>query len=489
MTTTFVAATRAQSRVFVAEGLPGPNNPPVFQGCLVMGGASQGQGDVEYIYCPDPDNYNRFVVVGEIQGREENVETSLSGHFPLNRRSQIIKWGNAKSPLAIHVHFGTASNPQNFNVFEKAVIFDDGARITSTDIDEMGALDESAEIGQSADISAAGFYEVVPLSYVEVQESLVDSGGAGAAMARVYDDRLPIDNRQAYYVITNGDGTTLSDAKLVYSINGGSVWAGANVPTGDNTRFPSGVAVLNDVVIVPFKTGTEWYYYNAFAAAPAFVAVDAGMQMNAISSNGSVAYVVGNTGAMGRIDDYASAPETVSPGTSNDILSVHVSPSGAVICGDDAGNVMFAPDGVTFGSYEIAAGDGVTAVFAQNTDVAWAGTNDGELYYTTDGGVSWALRGFPGSGTGTGVVTDINFPTLSVGYVAFQPAGALAVLLKTVGAGAVGTWYTVPRSGALPTSYNLSISLIPNEPNILLAAGNTIEDIFTSDGIAILGLE
>jgi len=145
---TFDAARTSQSRVFIAEGLPGPDNPPLFQGCLVMGGASQSQGDVEYIYCPDPEKYDGFIIVGEIVGREEGVETGLSGHFPLSALSDIVKWGRAKTPLAIYCHFGVSSNPQNFNVYTKAVIFDDRARITSTDIEDMGSLEESSRIGQ-----------------------------------------------------------------------------------------------------------------------------------------------------------------------------------------------------------------------------------------------------------------------------------------------------------------------------------------------------
>jgi hypothetical protein len=221
---TFIAASQSQSRVFVAEGLPGPDNPPVFQGCLVMGGASQGLGDVEFIYCPDPENYDQFVPVGTIVGREENVETSLSGHFPLNTLSNIIKWGKAKTPLAIHVHFGTATNPQNFNVFTKAVIFDDRARITSTDIEEMGSLDESGPIGQSADISAASYYEVVDMNWISRVPELMTTPGAGIDAVNVYDETLPLDNRFAYYAVTAGDGG-VTDPELVYTVNGGTVWS------------------------------------------------------------------------------------------------------------------------------------------------------------------------------------------------------------------------------------------------------------------------
>lgn len=468
--TAFVAARTSQSRVFVAAGKPGPKNPPVFQGCLVMGGASQSQGDVTYIYCPDPENYDRFVKVGEIIGREDNVETSLSGHFPRNQRSQISKWAKAKTSLAVHVHWGEATNPQNFNVFEKAIIFDDGARITSTDIDEMGSLEESNPVGESADISASSYYEVVPMTYVARVDNLVDAPATGCAVATIYDENLPLDNRSALYVVL--------DDTLVYSVDGGENWDTIALTAG-----AVGVAVVNDVPVIINDTTGNTYYVDVLGGETSPTTVTNAQNLTCIASVAGAAYVGGPAGYFGVIDDYTSSPTELTLGTSDAVLSVHALTGGVILAGTDGGYVFYSVDGTNFGSYLLDVAQSVTAVCAVNDEIFWAGLDNGEVYFSVDGGNTWELRNFPGSGSGE--ITGISFPTLSVGFIAQSfPAVSEASLLKTVGAGASGTWYSVPRSGSLPTAYNLKIATIKGEPNLLLGCG---ENSGATDGVAIVG--
>jgi hypothetical protein len=476
---TFIAASQSQSRVFVAEGLPGPDNPPVFQGCLVMGGASQGLGDVEFIYCPDPENYDQFVPVGTIVGREENVETSLSGHFPLNTLSNIIKWGKAKTPLAIHVHFGTATNPQNFNVFTKAVIFDDRARITSTDIEEMGSLDESGPIGQSADISAASYYEVVDMNWISRVPELMTTPGAGIDAVNVYDETLPLDNRFAYYAVTAGDGG-VTDPELVYTVNGGTVWS--NITITDLTGLTAaGVAVVNDVPVV-IGTAGNLYYSDVLGGATVMTEVVFAQAMSCITSIGAKAYIGGAAGYVGELDDYTATPTAMTTGGTANVLSIHALDGGIILVGDADGFVYYAVDGENFGAIDVAGPAGITAVCAVDADTFWAGTDTGELYYSTNAGSTWALRGFPASGSGS--VTDITFPTLSVGFIAHDPAAGNARIIKTTGAGATGTWYEIPRTGALPTADSLQLASVNGDANRVLSTG----PVAATTGIIIFGL-
>ena len=484
--TTFQAATQALSRVFVAEGAAGPGNPPVFQSCLAMGSTSQSIGSVTFIYCPDPDNYNQFIAVGEIQEREEQVETSLSGHFPLTSRSRLVQWAKSKTPLAIHVHFGQSTNPQNFNTFVKAVIFDEGAKISSLDIDELGALEESGSIGESVDISAASFYEVVPMTYVSIQNDTIETGGVDAWLERLYDEYLPVSQRFAVFVVTNGDGST-TGGKLIYTIDGGANYSEIDLTTAIVAgNSPSGVAAVNGVPVIVSADVTNMFYVDVVAGDTAVTTVATGNAINAIDSAGAFAYVVGDSNYMGKITDYSAAPEDVDAGSGGNLVSVSVHPSGAVAAGDDAGYVFFSADGLNFGGVQIDAGNSVTAVEVVNADIAWAGTDTGKLFYTQNGGQSWVQSSFPGSGSGE--VTDIRFPTLSVGFIAHRPATGNAYLVKTVGAGASGTWYRTPYAGAIPTAYSLKLAMRQGEPNMMVATGPTTSDP-TADGVIIFGDE
>jgi len=472
----FIAASKSQSRVFVAEGLPGPENPPKFYGCLVMGGASQGLGDVEYIYCPDPENYNRFVPVGEIIGKEDNVETSISGHFPLNSLSQIIKWGRAKTPLAIHVHFGTASNPQNFNVFQKAVVFDNRARITSTDVDEMGSLDESGQIGQSADISAADYYEVVGMSYGSIQAtSFVGGVGGGVAMARIYNDALPIDERFGFFAAEMGD--TAVKPALVYSINGGKNWAKLEVPTTASATLKAiDVMVINDQPVLVMAVA-DLFSADVIKGATALTVVTFAHpnKLLCATSTGETGYLGEEKGKVYKMDSASSTPKEITVGVAvaDDVTAIHALEGGIVLVGDSKGNVFYSKDGDNFAqstpSGSAVAANGITAVCAVDDKIFWAGDKAGNLWYSIDGGSTWKMRGFPGSGVG--VVTSITFPMLSVGFVAYQPTTGQAKVFKTVGAGSDGSFYEVPRSTTLPASTALKLASVHGEPNRLLATG------------------
>lgn len=483
--TTFQAARTSQSRVFVAEGKPGPNNPPIFQGCLAMGGASQTVGDTTFILCPSPDGYDKFAKVGKIVGTEESVETSLTGWFPMNQLSNIIKWGRAKTPLAIHVHFGETSNPQNFNSHIKAVIFDDDAQITSTDIGEMGQLEESSSIEQSADISAADYYEVVPLNYIVRVADLIDTPAAGAAMARLYDTTLPLDNRFGFYVAAAGDGAAAAP-ELIYSIDGGATWSAMDLSAAIAAPNQlTGIAVVNEVPVMISEDTQNTYYADVLSGATAATEVVVGQALSCIAGVGSAAYVGGPSGYFGIIEDYTAGPTAMTLGTSADIVSVHALQGGIILAGTDDGYVFFSTDGVNFGSYEVEAGQIITAVCAVDADTFWAGSDTGNLYYSVDAGTTWASRGFPGSGSGT--VTGIVFPELSVGWVAHDPGGATpGTLIKTVGAGAVGTWYQVPNGGGLPTIKSHKLASLIGAPNRLLLAGAV--DAAGTDGQIILGL-
>ncbi len=485
--TDFIAASRSQSRVFVAEGLPGPDNPPKFYGCLVMGGASQSLGDVEYIYCPDPENYNAFIPVGEIIGKEENVETSLSGHFPLNSLSQIIKWGRAKTPLAIHVHFGTATNPQNFNVFQKAVIFDNRARITSTDVEEMGSLDESGSIGQSADISAADYYEVVGMNYGKTEDSMFVGGlGSGVDMVRIYNDALPIDERFGFFVAEKGD--TAVKPALVYSINGGENWAKLEVAAAASaTNKAVGVMVINDQPVLVMEAA-DLNSADVIKGAMALTIVPFAHTDKATcaASSGSMGYIGTEKGHVYKMESATSAPKEITTGMlpANNATAISALEGGVVIVGDNKGNVFYTVDGTNFSSANPSGStDSITAVCAIDTKIFWVGDASGNLWYTTNGGSTWKQRNFPGSGAGS--ISGISFPTLSVGFVAHQPAAGQAKIFKTTGAGADGTFYDVPRSGSLPAASNLLLSSVNGEPNRLLATGMAGTTATGKNGILI----
>jgi photosystem II stability/assembly factor-like uncharacterized protein len=111
----------------------------------------------------------------------------------------------------------------------------------------------------------------------------------------------------------------------------------------------------------------------------------------------------------------------------------------------------------------------------------WVGTAGGVLYYTLDSGVTWTVKGFPGSGAG--VVRDINFATNQVGYLAHDTAAVAGRILRTIDGGY--SWYVLPEgTGAIPANDKINSLATCKEPNVVLGGGLADN---AADGILIKG--
>ena len=95
--------------------------------------------------------------------------------------------------------------------------------------------------------------------------------------------------------------------------------------------------------------------------------------------------------------------------------------------------------------------------------MAWVGDNGGELYFTTDAGVTWTRRtGWTGDGTGE--IKGIEFANDLVGYMLHDDATPSGTVLLTINGGY--SW----RALSTPTNAGLN-SLYVCGPNLAYAVG------------------
>jgi len=325
----------------------------------------------------------------------------------------------------------------------------------------------------------------VPLNYIARVDNLIVDTGRGCAIDKLYDDSLPIDNRYAFYIVANNTVPSATQ-EFVYSVDGGQNWGEISFAAIAGSNTLDGVAVINGVPVIISKTAMSTFYVDVLSGDVVPVEVIGTEAWHCISSVGNAAYVGGVGGNFAVIEDYTSVPVALTIGSAADVVSVHALSGGIILAGDASGNVFYSTDGINFGSANPGGGaDAITAVCAVNGSIFWAGDAAGHLFYSTNSGQTWKERGFPGSGSGE--VTGIVFPTLSIGFVSHNPAaGTQAVLIKTTGAGTVGSWVKVPVAGALPAADNLLIAGVKDNPNILLGTGAL--DQAETDGVILLGL-
>lgn len=491
MATTTIGKT-GLSRVFVSPGGAAADVQPVYQAILALGSVSQSGGDRTSILIPSDTAYDQFVEVDSAVGADERVTSSLSGRFPLTARFNLAKWFKDKTRLTIHCHFGSSDSPRAFNTHEKALIFEN-ADLDSVDIEDVGSMEESNPIGGSAEFSAGLWYEVVPLSYSSRASATIVTEILGTAMSgslATGERTNPLKMYAVTDVNASGAGTVCD---FLFSLDRGATWTEVAVSAMAVTDVPTGMAILGDFVFI-ISDNAEAHFYtsiydvNAYTT-PTFTEVTgytAGSGPNAVWSDGTVAFVVADAGYIYKLDDISS-PTVVDAGvaSSENLLCVHGLDSEFILVGGANGAILKADDGASFSDSGINSpvSDSVTAIVAKSEFEWMIGTDAGELWYTVDSGGSWSQLGFSGSGSGT--VTNIVFPTSSVGFLTHTNASGNGVLLKTVGGGASGTWYTVPRGGSITANHGINTATVyPGEPNLILMGGLATDD---TDGVLILG--
>ena len=89
-------------------------------------------------------------------------------------------------------------------------------------------------------------------------------------------------------------------------------------------------------------------------------------------------------------------------------------------------------------------------------DIWWIGTNAGELWYSSDHGVVWAQRAFPGDGAGA--VYSLEFVTETVGFMVHSPTADTGRLYRTRNGGLTWELESATYDGELYSVIGCSIN-------------------------------
>jgi photosystem II stability/assembly factor-like uncharacterized protein len=142
-----------------------------------------------------------------------------------------------------------------------------------------------------------------------------------------------------------------------------------------------------------------------------------------------------------------------------------------------------------------SAGGTVQAIAVLDKYRFWIGSNAGNLLYTIDGGETWTAKSF--TGTGTGNIWDIVFPTNEVGYISYASASPVAYLLTTFDGGLdwtrsdtnsprVANWPVFNKAGRLATPRDVSEFTVANNLAVAgLSAGGT-DGLLLTATVAVL---
>jgi photosystem II stability/assembly factor-like uncharacterized protein len=461
----------------------GPNTEPQFLGCHELGDLSEAEGGVELIRCFRPDGTG-WDVVGDKVTPPDPVSATISSLL-FKERSWLEK---VRCPFGIFVLQRDCGDAGVFNNYVRGEIL---TNVRRTSRKFAGLVSREEDVESTLDVELTAW---PPL--LDVDELLVDLVTSALLTAPLNDVVANTDERCV------GDcGMTLDKGELAY-LAGDTVGAVKAIPfrsadfgvTWAAMVEPFGALATDDIkAATRFATGRTTYRLLLGKAnlvgAQGMVAYsdDNGATWTVVNIGGAAAghgcsnyqtlwaldsRHVWLASALGYIyfsDDGGETWTVQEPGALcvTAYAGIHFCDELYGIAVTLAGVNAWTDDGGTTWALKTATGAGdLLCCHRIDKNRAWAGDDDGKLWFTTDGGTTWTQRtGWTGSGAGT--VRSVRFANEYQGFMAHNTAGLLGTILHTIDGGF--NWE------ALTTPANLGLNgMVVVAPDRAYVAGNIL---------------
>jgi hypothetical protein len=490
--------TTKNTRSFVQIGGGWFDNKPMFTGVdtqlTAVTGLTRPLPDRAKVNAPDPFNTNRFIAIASTISAEDYVTASIM--WPQKYGAIPRALTDMRDTLTLYMYKGTCENTSDIingwkggHIVTAAQGFvtsiDHGDQTQSWDGDDLivDTLDTTFEGGR---------YAIGQLNFAKA--------GSSTAVAEYVDVAywrgpacLPARQTGQYvYFLTKG-GTAAST--IQYTVDGGKTNAAAAITGIASSETPSDLLIVNDllVVLVPngaSATASALYYarLNDAGVPGAFTKVTTGFVANKLVRDGVVVgsdvFMVGDAGYIYKSSDITAGVTTQNAAlaTTENLLRIKCdcSTGDTLLATGANGTILKSTNrgdswSVTSTS-PVGAAVTVQAVGALDAYRYVVGTSAGNVYSTSDGGLTWTIRPF--SGSGAGAVDDLLVLSPEVMYIAHRSATPTANVLSTWLGG---------YAFATSSDYRFNGLMTFNKAN-RLAAPPTNDQTYRANMLAIAGL-
>jgi photosystem II stability/assembly factor-like uncharacterized protein len=361
---------------------------------------------------------------------------------------------------------GKCQNPSDFNGgWDKIVVLEAG-RATNYSTDDLGALQPSERslVNEEAPFTGEDLYEIKKILFAEigaaevVQEvvdvAVCDAVNCGACGIRSNGCNV------VFAVTLSAGGSPGLSAEVLFTQDGGSTVGDTNITTLAANENPNAIACVGTNLVVVSEDSESLHYAPTAdildgteswsEVTTGFVATKGPLDIWSVDN--AHTWIVAEGGYVYFTDDPTAGVEVQDAGsaTAQDLNAVHAIDILNALAVGASNAVIYTADGSTWGSVTgPAVGVALTCCWMKSPTEWYVGAANGRLYYTTNAGVTWSEKAFPGSGSG--VVRDIVFASDSVGYLAHSTSAPAGRILRTISGG--NSWYVAPESTAvIPTN-------------------------------------
>ena len=500
--------TQGHNRLWLQVGEASPVNPTVLSSVgtqhLGLSGLSNPlRGSIDRIRILDPRNAKQYKTVGTSEGPAAFATATL---LIREVHAAVVKLLSEQCAFNLYIASGKCTNLSNWSSgWSDYVRILSGCETMNVNNGDQVPFDSDDVIEDSLELTiTGGVYDVGGLVFGEqaattVSVEMLDITYGDSAQCG--DCGPANDGTKFIYGLST---TGVSPAGVVYSVDGGATWTALAITGIGAAEVPTAIRVVGQYLVVFSKLGggaTLSSHYitplNPKTGVPSstwtevttgYVATFTANDVVVVSP--SEIYIAASGGYVYGSSDIASGVTVLTAGdaTVEDLKRIHGTDDGVIVAAGNNGVVLKSlTRGATWATtvtFPVVAT--LTGVNVLSADRYWATSSAGNAYYTLDGGETWALKAFAGSGAGS--IADIRFATNEVGYIAHTTAAPIGRVLATIDGG--NTWNnTASRIVNMPTNLRINRLAVPLAANLTVLANNVAGaglDAGT-DGLILLG--
>ena len=498
-------------RHYLQFGDARPDHPVLFavlggQPVRVEGLSVPESGGVDPIYIHDPRRPGRFKNIGTMQTAPDLPEATL---VFMERHRTIPRQLAQLGCLTIYNHVGACKDlSDRMSGWEDFIEVLAHGHVTDKDLGDRSAWGDSDDQHEdSVTVTLEDYFLVGSLSFgekaaPEVEREVIDITYA------VNTDCVACDTPDTYtqriYAVTKSSGAASpgTTAEVIYSVDGGVNWAQTSITGLGASVDPDAIDMVGNYLVVVVGASLGYYYapINTLTGVPgAWTLVTTGFvstkQPNDIFVlSPSEILFVGEGGYIYSSADITAGVTAVSAGvaSSSDLKRMHGYGDVLVATGESGAIVKSRNRGRTWGTTTLSPTSATIRAVAVVTErYYWIGTSGGKVYYTVNGGETWAESTAIGGDLGSGaVIDDIVFVNKLAGFIVGRTSTPTARIYSTWDGG-VGWTRAIERIVGWPTFSRANRIACPVEADGTTAANNIAVAGLSgggTDGVIYLGI-
>ena len=488
-------ALTGQSRVFFAPNLAGPSTQPAYKGRARSQGLTWSNGALTPVRIPSAARYDEFDLATIIQGQQDLPQLPIMFRYP-RTLSELLSLFRTRCPIDLEIHWGKCERPDDYlNGWFKdgKIIMIDSAFPLDYSTDDLGTFDGDGQAAPNETVNFTGtdLYELVALQPAlqagdEITDPIIavsvcDSISCGSC-------GVPSDGCEKVFALTSGvTGSPGLPLEIIFTANKGLTYSQTNITSAALGAVGQDMACVGSNLMV-ITDGDEHHYADLddiINGVEVWVLVNTGYVAagtpNAIFSlSRDKTWIAADAGYIYFSSDITSSvtPQTAGDITAEDLNDIHGNGSIIVAVGDNNTVLISESEGAAWSSITgPSVGNALTAVEVISELVWFVGDDQGDLFFTENGGISWTQLEFAGDGDAV-AIADIEFVNRRVGYMAHGTR-----ILRTWNGG--HDWVLEPQNTTFSMPANTvinSIGVCKSDANLYFAGGAN-----AADGVLIKG--